>query len=136
MPTPSDLATQQETLLFPRFTVQDVFDIGCDLRAQALVQYPNTPVAIRISSPSGQILFATVSRSGTFPDSESWLSRKAATVFRHGCSTLYMGEKLRAQGLKGERMSENFPVDEVYACHGGGFPVRIEGVEEWWPRLW
>jgi len=43
---------------------------------------------------------------------------------------MLMGEKLRAQGLKGERLSEKFPVDDqVYACHGGGFPVRIKGVE-------
>jgi uncharacterized protein (UPF0303 family) len=37
---------------------------------------------------------------------------------------------MRAKGLKGDRVSEMAPVDdEKYACHGGGFPVRVKGVE-------
>lgn len=41
-----------------------------------------------------------------------------------------MGEKLRSSGLPGDLLSEKFPVDdEKYACHGGGFPIKVKGVD-------
>ncbi|KAA8910821.1 hypothetical protein FN846DRAFT_938089 [Sphaerosporella brunnea] len=130
MPPLAELHRQQETLIFPHFTTQDAFELGSHLRTEALLAHPRTPVAIRISLPTGQILFTTVTCSPAVPDSESWLNRKAATVLRYGCSTLYLGEKMRSKGLKGDRISEMAPVDDAqYACHGGGFPVRIRGIE-------
>lgn len=51
-------------------------------------------------------------------------------MLRYGCSTLYMREKMVAKGLAGDRLSEMAPLDDaVYAVHGGGFPVRIRGVD-------
>ncbi|KAI5850590.1 hypothetical protein BZA05DRAFT_415523 [Tricharina praecox] len=130
MPSLDELTTQHETLFFTHFDAQDAFDLGCIIRSRILSAFPETPVSIRITLPTGQILFTTVTVGGSTLDSESWLTRKAATVLRYGCSTLYMREKMVAKGLAGDRLSEMAPLDDaVYAVHGGGFPVRIRGVD-------
>lgn len=88
------------------------------------------PVAIRITHANGQVLFSTYTRPGTNADSESWIARKTATVFRWGTSTLHLGTKLRTAGHKGDRVSEAMVVDDAkYACHGGGYPIKVQGVE-------
>lgn len=121
---------EQETLILPHFTADDAFEIGIHLRQTARSLHPKIPVAIRITLATGQIIFATLTTGPAVADSESWLNRKTNAVFRYGCASLYLGEKLRARGLKGDRVSEMAPVDDQeYACHGGAFPVRVKGVE-------
>ncbi|KAF8073430.1 hypothetical protein FPV67DRAFT_1666198 [Lyophyllum atratum] len=132
MSTPllDEITFQQDTLIFPHFTALDAFELGIHLRSTILGAHPSTPVSIRISLPTLQVLFATLTCGPGIPDTESWLTRKTNTVLRYGCSSLYLGEKLRAKGGKGDRVSEMAPVDDgEYACHGGAFPVRVRGVE-------
>ena len=44
---------------------------------------------------------------------------------------------MREKGGKGERVSEGAVVDDKeFACHGGGFPVKVRGVEGWWLWWW
>lgn len=124
------IAAQQDTLVFARFSADDAFELGVHLRETVRAAHPRVPVAIRISLATGPILFAAVTCGPAAPDAETWLARKAAAVLRYGCASLYLGEKMRAKGLRGDRVSEMAPVDDaVYACHGGGFPVRVKGVE-------
>ncbi|KAG5647720.1 hypothetical protein DXG03_008443 [Asterophora parasitica] len=124
------LAAQEQSLVVPHFTSADAFTLGVHIREQTLAEYPTKVVAIRITLATGQILFSTVTGSPAIPDSETWLARKAAAVLRFGVSTLHLGKKIRAKGLKGDRVSEAYPVDDrEYACHGGGFPIRVKGVE-------
>jgi uncharacterized protein (UPF0303 family) len=79
------------------------------------------------------------------PDNENWVRRKRNTVLRFGVSSWAMRMKIAA-GLGGA----NAAADEVerafvkkyglvsgsggavadeYAIHGGGYPVRVRGVE-------
>ncbi|PPQ69197.1 hypothetical protein CVT26_003637 [Gymnopilus dilepis] len=122
------LAKEPQTLVFQSFTADSAWILGGILR-QLSLEHPQ-PVAIRITHANGQVLFSTYTRPGTNPDSESWIARKTASVFRWGTSTLHLGQKLREKGHKGDRLSETMVIDDSkYACHGGGFPIKVQGVE-------
>lgn len=79
---------------------------------------------------SDQVLFQAAVGSGTLPDNELWVRRKRASVLRWGCSTWLLSckyggdeEAFRAKfGMSQEQASR-------YAIHGGGVPIRVEGVE-------
>ncbi|KAG5638387.1 hypothetical protein H0H81_000283 [Sphagnurus paluster] len=114
-----EIAAQQEKLVFPRFSIDDAFNLGVHLREAALKEYPHTPVSIRITLPTGQILFSTVTCGPAAADAESWLARKAAAVLRYGCATLYLGEKIRAKGLPGDRIEHLGRVSSIVVDAGG-----------------
>ncbi|KAJ3815249.1 hypothetical protein F5876DRAFT_31097 [Lentinula aff. lateritia] len=130
-PPPRDIKTIAEieqSLTFSSFTADTAWEVGNALRSR-LLDFPD-PAVINISLANGnQLLFHSVTRSGTQPDNDSWVARKRATVLRWGCSTWYMHNKLKgdealfaAKYMLGERARE-------YAIHGGGFPIRVKGVE-------
>lgn len=51
-------------------------------------------------------------------------------MFRYATSSLAFGQKIREKGGSGDKCSDVAVVDDAeYACHGGGFPVRVTGVE-------
>ncbi|KAB2576858.1 protein of unknown function DUF336 [Lasiodiplodia theobromae] len=122
------LAAIEESLVFPSFTANTAWELGNALRFR-LLDFP-TPAVINITlANSDQLLFHTVTRSGTLPDNDTWVARKRATVLRWGFSSWYMHNKLggdeakfAAKYMLGERAGN-------YAIHGGGFPVRVKGVE-------
>ncbi|KAJ3933122.1 MAG: hypothetical protein NXY57DRAFT_1048023 [Lentinula lateritia] len=119
-PPPRDIKTIAEvekSLIFSSFTADTAWEVGNALRSR-LLDFPD-PAVINISlANSNQLLFHSVTRSGTQPDNDSW-----------GCSTWYMHNKLKgdealfaAKYMLGERAGQ-------YAIHGGGFPIRVKGVE-------
>ncbi|KAJ7064924.1 hypothetical protein C8F01DRAFT_1128776 [Mycena amicta] len=128
---PQDLqqiAAVEAALVFPEFTADTAWQIGNALRTR-LLEFP-TPAVVNIALANlNQLLFHTVTRSGTQPDNDLWVARKRKTVLRWGYSTWYMrnkfdGEedKFAAKYMLGESAGE-------YAIHGGGFPIRVKGVE-------
>lgn len=128
---PRDLAALEQvedSLVLPAFTADTAWELGNRLRAR-LLAFP-TPAVISISlANSNQLLFHSASRPGTAPDNDVWVSRKRTTVLRFGRSTWYMHNKLggdearfRDKYMLGERAGD-------YAIHGGGWPVRVKGVE-------
>ncbi|KAJ6473581.1 hypothetical protein C8R47DRAFT_1144923 [Mycena vitilis] len=128
---PRDIETigaVENALIFHTFTAETAWELGNALRAR-LLDFP-TPAVINISlANSGQLLFHTATRSGTQPDNDLWVARKRKTVLRWGSSTWYMHNKMggneagfAAKYMLGETAGQ-------YAIHGGGFPVRVQGVE-------
>ncbi|OCK85472.1 hypothetical protein K432DRAFT_377596 [Lepidopterella palustris CBS 459.81] len=128
---PTDLdciAKCERDLTFPHFTADDAWNLGQALRDR-LLEF-DSPAVVNISlANSNQLLFHTVTRSGTQPDNDLWVARKRATVLRWGYSTWYMRNKLggdeklfQAKYMLGEKAGQ-------YAIHGGGFPIRVHGVE-------
>jgi uncharacterized protein (UPF0303 family) len=115
-------------LALPHFTADDAWKLGTLLR-DTLLRVPS-PVVINIAlANSNQLLFHTTTRSGTIPDNDLWVARKRATVLRWGCSSWFMHvkmegneQKFRDKYMLGEQAS-------TYAIHGGGVPVRVQGVE-------
>lgn len=116
------------TLTFPHFTSDTAWTLGNLLR-QRLAPLPS-PVVIDITlSQNTHCIFRATTHSGTTPDNDSWVSRKRATVLRFGKSTWFMHNKMQgdevafaAKYALGARAGE-------YAIHGGGWPVRVRGVE-------
>ncbi|KAJ4466100.1 hypothetical protein C8J55DRAFT_527385 [Lentinula edodes] len=115
-PPPRDIKTIAEvekSLTFSSFTADTAWEVGNALRSR-LLDFPD-PAVINISlANSNQLLFHSVTRSGTQPDNDSWVARKRATVLRWGCSTWYMHNKLKgdealfaAKYMLGERERES-----------------------------
>jgi len=116
------------SLVFPYFNADTAWALGTLLRAR-LVAFPN-PVVISIALANRESqLFYSATKPGTTPDNDKWVSRKRKTVLRFGCSTWSMHNKFggdepafAAKYALGEEATQ-------YAIHGGGWPVRVKGVE-------
>jgi uncharacterized protein (UPF0303 family) len=123
-----EIALIDKTLFFPTFTSHTAWQVGSQLRTKLLAF--SKPTVIDISLAHGHhCLFHAVTHSGTAPDNDSWVSRKRNTVLRFGCSTWYMHNKFKGDELA---FASKFALGSQageYAIHGGGFPVRVQGVE-------
>ncbi|KAJ7279103.1 DUF336 domain-containing protein [Mycena rebaudengoi] len=127
---PTDLETIaaiEQSLIFPAFTADTAWELGNALRSR-LLAFP-TPAVVNITlANANQLLFHTATRPGTQPDNDSWVARKRATVLRWGFSTWYMRKTFSRETDFHYKYSLGATAGE-YAIHGGGFPVRVKGVE-------
>ncbi|KAJ5993839.1 hypothetical protein N7451_009563 [Penicillium sp. IBT 35674x] len=138
---------------FRSFTAETAWTLGNALRTRILSLPDNQrkPALISISlatAPSGggslHTLFQSVTESGTIPDNENWVRRKRNTVLRWGVSSWTMRQKV-ASGLGFATSADNIEsafvrkyalasgnggaVADEYAIHGGGYPIRVRGVD-------
>ncbi|KAF2485554.1 hypothetical protein BDY17DRAFT_106533 [Neohortaea acidophila] len=116
------------SLVFPAFTAQTAWALGCLLRTK--LQALDKPAIVDISLVHGNhCLFHCATQSGTSPDNDSWVERKRNTVLRWGTSTWYMSRKFMGD-YKTFAEKTGLGIDAArYAIHGGGWPVRVRGVE-------
>ncbi|KAI7125161.1 hypothetical protein KC352_g32181, partial [Hortaea werneckii] len=113
---------------FPGFTSQTAWTLGSALRTKLLAFAK--PCVIDISLAHGNhCLFHATTHSGTAPDNDSWVARKRNTVLRFGSSTWFMHNKF--QGDEPAFAAKYGLGDSAgsYAIHGGGWPLRVRGVE-------
>jgi uncharacterized protein (UPF0303 family) len=126
---PSEIDLLDTSLVFPHFTAQTAWTLGSLLRERLLAF--SRPAVIDISLTHGNhCLFHATTHSGTAPDNDVWVARKRKTVLRFGKSTWSMQCKFR--GSEGEFAAKFGLGSEAageYAIHGGGWPVRVRGVE-------
>lgn len=84
---------------------------------------------ISISLANGQVLFQTTTGAVT-PDNEIWVARKRKTVTRFGVSSWQFHVKFDSDE---DRFAAKYGMSKEqasgYAIHGGGVPIRVEGVE-------
>ncbi|MBD0738184.1 heme-degrading domain-containing protein [Streptomyces sp. CBMA29] len=118
----AELVAQEAELVFPRFTHDDAWRLGSLLVEMAREGGAAVTVDIR---RGGQQLFH-YALDGTTPDNDAWLTRKARVVERYHASSLLVGERFRAKGGSFEESSRLDP--DLYAAHGGAFPLRVAGV--------
>ncbi|KXJ87004.1 hypothetical protein Micbo1qcDRAFT_167750 [Microdochium bolleyi] len=119
------------SLVLSRFTAADAWELGHLLYARLLPMSHKKPTLISITAAnSDQVLFQAAVGSGTLPDNELWVRRKRASVLRWGCSTWLLSCKY-AQDEEAFRAKFGMSQDQAsrYAIHGGGVPIRVEGVE-------
>ncbi|PNS15208.1 hypothetical protein CAC42_8209 [Sphaceloma murrayae] len=130
-PPPTDLPSlllQEQQLTLPSFTATTAWSLGNLLRTTLLPQPRPTVIHISLVSHPTQTLFH-VALPGTVPDNEIWVARKARTVRRFGRSTWYMHHKYEgSEKLFAEKNGLGDAAGD-YAIHGGGWPIRVKGVE-------
>ncbi|WP_369259738.1 heme-degrading domain-containing protein [Streptomyces sp. R35] len=117
-----DLEEQERRLTLPHFTYDDAWTLGTRLVEMARDRH--APVAIDIRRGGQQLFHAAL--PGSTPDNDAWIDRKRRVVERYGCSSLLVGTRFRAKGTTFEESSRLDP--DVYAAHGGSFPINVEGV--------
>jgi uncharacterized protein (UPF0303 family) len=121
-PILAEIAEQERTLQFERFTNDDAWALG-----SAFVEVARSrelAVVIEISRGGQQLFHAAL--PGTSPDNDSWIQRKSRVVMRFGHSSLYLGQQARDAGTTFEER-HGLSLAE-YAAHGGAFPLTIKGV--------
>lgn len=125
---PEEIDLLDASLVFPHFTAQTAWTLGSALRTR-LLGFAK-PAVVDISLAHGpHCLFHATTHSGTAPDNDAWVARKRTSVLRFARSTWSLHNKFAGDeaafaakfGL-GARAAE-------YAIHGGGWPVRVRGVE-------
>lgn len=122
------ISAQDSALVFPSFTADIAWTLGTLLRAR-LIDQP-LPVVISISlSNNDHLLFHTVTKSGAMPDNDVWVRRKRKTVLRFGHSSWYMHNKFQGDEAAFAAKYALGSDAGQYAIHGGGWPIRVKGVE-------
>ena len=113
----SDLRNQEEKLVLPNFDVASAIEIG-DI-ANFLATSRNLPIAIEVRL--GDWIVYHASLSGSTPENDWWISRKARVVMLKHHSTMY--ERVSAEERGVDWHKENNLLDETHAIHGGGLPL-------------
>ncbi|KAJ5129700.1 uncharacterized protein N7515_005739 [Penicillium bovifimosum] len=148
---PQALMTQETSpeQTFTEFTSETAWSLGNALRTRILSLPSNQrkPALISIALTGGaplHIVFQAATERGTIPDNENWVRRKRNTVLRWGLSSWAMRQKMVSglgAGASADQIEAAFvkkyavasanggAVADEYAIHGGGYPVRVRGVD-------
>ncbi|MER5914226.1 heme-degrading domain-containing protein [Streptomyces sp. NPDC001982] len=121
-PSIEELEAQERRLVFRQFTYDDAWALGSLL--VELARERQAPVAIDIHRACQQLFHAAL--PGSTPDNDAWIARKRRVVERYGSASYLVGARFRAKGTTFEESSRLDP--DVYAAHGGSFPVTVENV--------
>ncbi len=114
------LDMQEEILQFNHFTNDDATALGNFMLSEAIRK--ELQIAISIRRMSGLTVFQAL-RDGVGLDNVYSMNRKFNTVLRTEVSSLSWFMRLKEND---QTMSDKFMDENVYACAGGGFPVRVE----------
>ena len=113
----SNLKNQEERLVLPNFDVASAIEIG-DI-AKSLANSRSLPIVIEVRL--GDWIVYHISLSGSTPENDWWISRKARTVILKQHSTMYERVSAEERGIDWHK--ENNVSDETHAIHGGGLPL-------------
>ncbi|KAJ5267162.1 hypothetical protein N7478_009970 [Penicillium angulare] len=139
--------------IFQGFTSETAWTLGNALRTRilSLPEGQRKPSLISIAlatATSGgtplHTVFQCSTERGTIPDNENWVRRKRNTVLRWGVSSFALRQKITS-GLGASASANDVEsafvkkfalvsssggaVADEYAIHGGGYPIRVRGVE-------
>ncbi len=115
--TSTQLLTEEKILTLPSFDVSDALEIG--EIAKSICVTKNLPVAIEVRL--GEWIVYHASLTGSTPENDLWIARKARVVTLKHHSTLY--ERVSAEERGVDWHKENNLLDETHAIHGGGLPL-------------
>ncbi|MCX4881044.1 MULTISPECIES: heme-degrading domain-containing protein [unclassified Streptomyces] len=121
-PPLEELEAQERRLVFSQFTHDDAWALGSLL--VELARERQAPVAVDIHRSGQQLFHAAL--PGSTPDNDAWIARKRRVVERYGSASYLVGARFRAKGSTFEDSSRLDP--DVYAAHGGSFPINVLGV--------
>lgn len=116
------VAADESAIQLPRFDYEDVWRLGCQMRAAASAQC--LPLVIGIVHGDQQAFHTAL--PGAYPENDQWLARKLATARRYGRSSLEVLEFFAATGR--DFASQSHLPTEDFAAAGGVVPIRVTGV--------
>jgi uncharacterized protein (UPF0303 family) len=116
-----ELLQQEEELALSSFTNEDAIGLGQELLKLALSQKAPVIVQVRISE---QIIFHSA-LTGSSSENDWWINRKYRVVEKFKHSSMYVRVSFEE---KNQSFEEDSGLDnELYAAHGGGFPIIVSG---------
>lgn len=115
--TSKQLLQEEQVLILPSLTNTDAIEIG--QIATALGTDRNLPIAVEVRI--GDWIVYHASLTGSTPENDWWIGRKARVVNLKKHSTIY--ERVLAEENDVDWHKENNLMDETHAIHGGGLPL-------------
>ena len=116
-----ELLQQEEELALSSFTNEDAISLGQELLKLALNQKAPVIVQVRIGE---QIIFHSA-LTGSSSENDWWINRKYRVVEKFKHSSMYVRVSFEE---KNQSFEEDSGLDnELYAAHGGGFPITVSG---------
>jgi uncharacterized protein (UPF0303 family) len=118
----AELTAQEDRVVFDSFDRETAWELGMLMVARA--RREALPVIIDIRGP--RVVLFRAALAGTAEENQSWLERKARTVFRFDVSTALLAARFAARGVD-PSTAEWFDSDR-FTTAGGSVPVRVRGV--------
>lgn len=116
-----ELLKQEEEFIFESFTNEEAIKLGQELLNIALRKKAPVILQVRIGL---QIVFHTA-LTGTTSENDWWINRKHRVVEKFNHSSMYVRVSFEE---KNQTFEEHSGLDnELYAAHGGGFPIIVAG---------
>ncbi|KAK9893910.1 hypothetical protein P389DRAFT_110243 [Cystobasidium minutum MCA 4210] len=138
----NEILAEENSFTFDTFTSDTAFSIGSLLRQRIPELVPHGPPAaihIALATGGGNTLFHAVSKassgsgSSIAPDNDTWIARKKDTVFKWGISSYALHYKFKGLATQEDvnYFGARYGTENIgrYCLFGGGFPVRIKGVD-------
>ena len=110
--TSSQLISEEQILTLPSLDLAGALEIG--EIAKSLGMARNLPIALEVRL--GDWIIYHVSMTGSTPENDWWISRKARVVMLKHHSTMY--ERVSAEERGVDWHNENNLLDETHAIHG------------------
>ena len=115
--TSQQLLQEEQVLILPSLTNTDAIEIG--QIATALGTDRKLPIAVEVRI--GDLIVYHASLTGSTPENDWWIGRKARVVNLKKHSTIF--ERVLAEENGIDWHKENNLMDETHAIHGGGLPL-------------
>jgi len=115
--TTTQLLTEEQVLTLPSLDLTGALAIG--EIAKSLGQVRNLPIAVEVRLFDWIVYHASL--TGSKPENDWWMNRKARVVMLKHHSTLF--ERVSAEERGVDWHKENYLLDETHAIHGGGLPL-------------
>ena len=115
--TSKQLLQEEQLLILPSLTNTDAIEIG--RIATSLGTDRNLPIAVEVRI--GDWIIYHASLTGSTPENDWWIGRKARVVNLKKHSTIF--ERVLAEENDIDWHKENNLMDETHAIHGGGLPL-------------
>ena len=115
--TSKQLLQEEQVLILPSLTNTDAIEIG--QIATSFGTDRNLPIAVEVRI--GDWIIYHASLTGSTPENDWWIGRKARVVNLKKHSTIF--ERVLAEENGIDWHKENNLMDETHAIHGGGLPL-------------
>ena len=120
-----DLLAEEAELVLTSLTNKEAVEIGeCVIK---IAREKNLPIATRVYI--GDWIAFHASLPGSDAENDRWMGRKVRTVAAKGHSSMCLRILAEEAGIEEKDWyAQNNLAESDHAIHGGGFPLRVNGV--------